>query len=78
MAVRPVRKLSNKEKAELDGMEGAILEAEQAVSDLEALLNDPTFHSTRAAEAPLMLARLEEAKLETERLYARWEELSNL
>lgn len=76
--VRPVRKLTNKEKAELDGMEEAILKAEQAVADLEALLNDPAFHATRAAEAPLTVAHLGGAKSEIERLYARWEELSTL
>lgn len=78
VATRSLRKLSNKEKAELDGMEEAILTAEQEAADLEALLNDPAFHAARAAEAPIMVARLEDAKSQIERLYARWEELSNL
>lgn len=76
--VRPVRKLTNNEKAELDGMEEAILNAEQEAVALESLLNDPAFHAARAAEAPAMVARLEDAKSDIERLYARWEELSNL
>ena len=72
------RKLSYKEKAELEGMERTILEAEQAAAALEELLNDPKFHTERAAEAPAILSKLESARAEIERLYARWEELSAL
>ncbi|MFM8831295.1 MAG: ATP-binding cassette domain-containing protein, partial [Spartobacteria bacterium] len=72
------RKLNNKEKSELDGMERTILEAEQAVLALEDILNNPQFHAERAAEAPAILSRLESARTEVERLYARWEELSAL
>jgi ATP-binding cassette subfamily F protein uup len=74
----PQRKLSYKEKTDLDGMEQTILVAEKCASDLEAMLNDPAFHATRALEAPAMIARLAEQRAEIERLYARWEELSNL
>jgi ATP-binding cassette subfamily F protein uup len=72
------RKLTYKEKAELDGMERTILEAEQSASALEDLLNDPAFHAERAAEAPIILSKLESARAEVERLYARWDELSAL
>lgn len=75
---RESRKMTNKEKAELEGMEDTILLAEQEAADLEALLNDPEFHATRSSEAPEMLARLEAAKSRIEGLYSRWEELSNL
>jgi ATP-binding cassette subfamily F protein uup len=74
----PGRKLTYKEKAELDGMEQTILEAEQKATALEALLNDPAFHSTRASEAPAMVDALRAARTHIERLYLRWEELSTL
>ena len=59
-------------------MEGTILAAEKVVADLDALLNDPEFHLSRASEAPAVLARLAAQRRDIERLYARWEELSNL
>jgi ATP-binding cassette subfamily F protein uup len=72
------RKLTYKEKSELEGMERTILEAEQAAVVLEDLLNDPKFQIERASEAPAILAKLQSARSEIERLYARWEELSTL
>jgi ATP-binding cassette subfamily F protein uup len=72
------RKLTYKEKSELEGMERTILEAEQAAVALEDLLNDPKFQIERASEAPAILANLQSARSEIERLYARWEELSTL
>jgi hypothetical protein len=45
---------------------------------LEDLLNDPKFQIERASEAPAILAKLQSARSEIERLYARWEELSTL
>ncbi len=76
--LRPLRKLNNKEKAELDGMEDSILKAEQAAAEIENILNDPAFHAYRPAEAPNMVDRLEKAKSHIALLYARWEELSTL
>ncbi|MFM8364001.1 MAG: ABC-F family ATP-binding cassette domain-containing protein, partial [Verrucomicrobiota bacterium] len=72
------RKMNNKEKQELEGMEATILAAEKIASDMDALLNDADFHATRSAEAPGLISRLAAQRLEIERLYARWEELSNL
>jgi ATP-binding cassette subfamily F protein uup len=69
------RKLSFKETRELEGMEEAILAAEEKVHTLDTTLNDPSFYITRSAEAPAMIAELETAKAEVARLYARWEEL---
>jgi ATP-binding cassette subfamily F protein uup len=73
---RPIKKLSFKEQRELDSMEAAIVAAEARVADLEKTLNDPQFYATRAAEASEYVARLEAARAEVTRLYARWEELS--
>ena len=69
------RKLSFKEQRELDGMESVVLAAETRVAEVEATLNDPNFYATRAAEAPRLIAELEQAKAEVARLYARWQEL---
>jgi ABC transport system ATP-binding/permease protein len=76
-APRPARarKLSFKEKRELDGMEAAIHAAEARVHELEGLLSDPDFFATRAAESPRVIAELENIRHEVARLYARWEEL---
>jgi ATP-binding cassette subfamily F protein uup len=73
----PKRKLGYREKEELEGMEETILNAEKTAEELEALLNDPEFHATRANEAPAVVSKLEEQRREIDRLYARWEELSN-
>jgi ATP-binding cassette subfamily F protein uup len=73
----PKRKLGYREKEELDGIEGTILEVEKSVADLESLLNEPDFHATRTAEVPGVLSQLEAQRKEIDRLYARWEELSN-
>jgi ATP-binding cassette subfamily F protein uup len=59
-------------------MERTILEAEQAAAALESLLNDPNFHTEHANEAKATISKLESARTEIERLYARWEELSAL
>lgn len=72
------RKLTWKEERELEGMEEAIMEAEAAAEALEALLNDPAFYATRAAEAPAVTAQAAEAREKVRRLYARWEELENI
>jgi ATP-binding cassette subfamily F protein uup len=69
------RKLNNKLREELAGMEGAICKAEERVVEIEATLNDSDFYVRRAAEAPGLVEELEEARREVQRLYARWEEL---
>jgi ATP-binding cassette subfamily F protein uup len=76
-AAEPGRKLNFKEQRELDAMEEVIGNAERDVQQLEETLNDPTFYATRAAEAPQWIRRLEAARGEVARLYARWEELTN-
>ncbi len=72
------RKLTFKEQRELEGMEQAILTAEEKVSTLEATLNDPTFFATRAAEAPKVIADLESARKKVTQLYHRWQELEQI
>jgi ATP-binding cassette subfamily F protein uup len=72
------RKLTFKERLELEGMEAAILAAETRVGELEAILNDPEFHATRSREAKGLIAELETAKTAVARLYERWHELDQI
>ncbi len=71
------RRLTLAERKELEGMEEAILAAEEAVAGLEAKLNDPEFQQNYE-KIPAAVAKLEESKAEVARLYARWEELEAL
>jgi ATP-binding cassette subfamily F protein uup len=74
----PPRKLSYREKQELAGIEAAIAAAEARVTELSATLNDPAVYKSRAAEVPMLVAALEAARAEVDRLYARWQELESL
>jgi ATP-binding cassette subfamily F protein uup len=69
------RKLSYKEKLELAGIEEAISTAESKMAELQATLNDPATYKSRAAEVPTLVAALDAARAEVDRLYARWQEL---
>ncbi len=70
------RKLSNKERAELEELPKTIeaLEAEQGV--LTERLADPMFFKTAGAEVARATTRLHELEAEVATAYARWTELS--
>ena len=72
------RKISFKEREELNGMEAAILKTESRVSELETMLNDTDFYITRASEAGDLIAELEAVKKSVPVLYSRWEELAKI
>ena len=72
------KKLTFKEKQELEGIEAAISTAETKVATLQAELEDPTIYKTRSAEVPALVAALDAARAEVDRLYARWQELEAL
>ncbi len=72
------RKLSFKEREELDGMEARILKTESRVSEIETMLNDSEFYITRADEAGGLIEELEAAKKSVPALYTRWEELAKI
>jgi ATP-binding cassette subfamily F protein uup len=67
--------LSNKERAELEGLPKKIelLEAEQAA--LTAKLADPKFFKTAGAEVARATTRLHDIEAELAAAYARWAEL---
>ena len=72
------RKMTWKEKAELEGMEAAILKDEESVARIESLFADPEFHSKHGAKTSELTSELETAKKQSAALYARWEELEAL
>ena len=72
------RKLTFNERAELAGIEDTIAAAERKVSELEATLSDPGVFKDRATEVPALIAALDAARAEVERLFARWQELDAL
>jgi ATP-binding cassette subfamily F protein uup len=72
------RKLTLKERTELEGIETTILAAETGAEEMEAKLHDPNFQAASYDEIPALLAKLEAAKAEVARLYQRWEELEAL
>jgi ATP-binding cassette subfamily F protein uup len=76
-SARP-RKITLKEKTELEGIESVILSAEQEVEAIEIQLHDPDFQATRFAEIPALVEKLDVAKAKVAHLYNRWEELEKL
>ena len=72
------RKLSYKEERELEGMETAILAAEEKAAELESQLADPDFQREHFMELETLASRLAQEKSAIEALYARWEELEAL
>lgn len=73
-----LRKLSFKEQKELDGIEDSIHKHEKKVTDIDALLNDPSFYITRSQEASGLISELETTKVKVLKLYERWEELEQI
>ena len=69
------RKLTFKEKHELAQIEETIGAAERKVGELEATLSDPAVFKDRPTEVQGLVAQLDAARVEVERLYARWSEL---
>jgi len=72
------RKLTFKEARELEVMEDTIHAAEARVAELEATLSDPAVFKDRPTEVQDLIATLEAARHEIERLFARWQELDAL
>ena len=71
---KPSKKLSYREQQEWDRMEEKVLEAEEALATAQAAVEDPAVASN-PAELQARCAAMEAARVEVERLYARWAEL---
>lgn len=68
------KKFSWNEQREWEGMEAAILAAEEALAQAQAAANDPAV-ATRADELAARCHALQDAQGVVDRLYARWAEL---
>ncbi len=69
------RKLSQKERVELDTIEDRIFAAEDEVASIETRMNDPEFQVSNYEQLPAEMEKLEAARAATAALYTRWEEL---
>jgi ATP-binding cassette subfamily F protein uup len=74
---RRVRKLSFNEQRELEGMEAAVLAAEDRKATIEARLGDPATYQKEGSSVPQLQRDLADVTSEIERLYARWQELES-
>jgi ABC transport system ATP-binding/permease protein len=72
------RRLSYRERKELDGMESAILAAEAEKEAAAARLADPSLYSAGASEVAAATAAFRAASDRVDALYARWAELEEL
>ena len=78
MKKRSRRKLKWKEERELEGMEAAILTAEDEVVRLEATFSAPDFYRSQASDWKKLEAELVAARNRVAQLYERWAELGAL
>ncbi|MCQ2396895.1 MAG: ABC-F family ATP-binding cassette domain-containing protein [Lentisphaeria bacterium] len=69
-------RLTYKEQRELEGMEAAIMEAEEKVAEFEAIFADPNFHQKYGTRSVELTEQMNAAKADVEAKYARWEELA--
>ncbi|CAN5815766.1 ABC-F family ATP-binding cassette domain-containing protein [soil metagenome] len=72
------RRLTYLEKRELDGMEAAILAAEEERERLAAVLQDPEFYSDTPDRVGEVSAAFRTATEQVESLYTRWAELEEV
>jgi len=71
------KKLSNKERAELDTLPARIEALEKEQTELAAKLSDPIFYKTAGAKFAEVKARLEAVEREHAQAFARWEDLES-
>jgi ABC transport system ATP-binding/permease protein len=71
------RKLTNKERAELEALPARIEKLEQEQAELAAQLADPAFYAKDPAAAPAVKARLATIEHELSTTFARWEDLES-
>jgi ATP-binding cassette subfamily F protein uup len=72
------KKLTNKERAELEALPARIEALEMEQAELVAKLSDPDFYKNEAAKFAAVNARLDEVEAEHAAAFARWEELESL
>ncbi|MCP4549936.1 MAG: ATP-binding cassette domain-containing protein [bacterium] len=72
------RKLTWKERRELEALPQQIESGETEQTDLHEKLGDPSFYQEAGEQVAIVTARLEALKSELAELYVRWEELDGL
>ncbi len=72
------KKMSYKDKLELEAIEEKIIEAELEVEKIEKIFTSPDFYEKYAAQTNELNKQLEEAKDKVKKLYERWGELENI
>ena len=77
ISARP-RRLTFKESLELEGMEAAILAAEENIARIESLFADPDFHRKHGQRTNELTAESAGEKERLARLYDRWQELEHI
>ena len=75
---RKLRKLSFKEKAELEKLPAALENLEKEQQKLYDDMADPDFYQTENSQVAAAKERLSEIEKELEELYSRWEELEEI
>ena len=73
-----VRKLTFKERLELESIEGKILAVEEEIEKTEAVFTLPDFYEKYAAQTNELNSKIEKLKEEVKRLYQRWQELEDI
>ncbi len=73
-----IRKLTWKEKKELEDIENNILNAESEVEKIETVFSAPDFFEKYAEQTKKLNKKLELAKEKVQTLYNRWEELEEI
>jgi ATP-binding cassette subfamily F protein uup len=73
-----IKKLTWKEKKELETIEEEILKAEENVKRIEAIFSSEDFYEKYAAKTNELNKELEDAKRSVKKLYDRWEELEQI
>ncbi len=72
------KKLSFKEKKELEALPGLLEEKEKRKHELIEMMSDPEFYQKKGTAVAETKTELEELEAELENLFARWEELEAL
>ena len=72
------KKMSYKDKLELETIEEKIIEAESEAERIEKIFTSPDFYEKYAAQTNELNKQLEEAKHKVKKLYERWEELERI
>ena len=72
------RKLTYKEKLELESIEEKILAAEDEIAETEAIFSTPDFYEKYASQTNELNNKIELLKKEVKALYERWQELEDI